>query len=318
MRAVDVVLALRLQDSAADRIQDIARHEPRLRQLSPGLRTAIVEARRQLSRELDQHRVVGDLSSRMAEGYFLFLAGQYQYLELGEPQQDELERLYRLLVLDFRKWLSEVPQHFETCPPLAAHHDRLAGWTRRALSEAGGLGWAEASDSVAACGTYSPELQLDLLRLEIGSLAEPVLDIGCGRDALLTAYLRERGFAAYGVDRLAAEGPGVVRGSWFDIPLARGSWGTVIAHLSFSLHFLNAHWSSSGRAVRHAEHYMRVLRALRPGGRFCYAPGLPFIEELLDPREYEVRTAPIWTYAEGAPHARRMDWSLAHVTRRSR
>ena len=35
------------------------------------------------------------------------------------------------------------------------------------------------------------------------------------------------------------------------------------------------------------------MRSLAPGGRFLYAPGLPFIEEALAGSPFEVRTWPV-------------------------
>ena len=317
MSVVDDLLSLRLEDSQGSRIQDIARHAQRLTHMSSRLRGAIVQYRDQLLRELDHRRTLDRLASRMADGLFLFLADQYQYLDLEEAQRRDLRELYRRLLDDFRDWLWTAPQRFTCCPPLSGHHNRLTEWTRRALHEVGGLGWADASDKVVMCGTYSPELQLELLHLDIDTLAQPVLDLGCGREAHLVQFIRRMGVSAYGFDRLVTDAPGVTRGSWFEAPLDERSWGTVIAHLSFTLHFLNAHLVPSDRAARYARQYMRILGALRPGGCFAYAPGLPFIEELLDPREYEIRTGLIFCgTGAGSQPLLNIDWTFTQIVRR--
>jgi hypothetical protein len=66
----------------------------------------------------------------------------------------------------------------------------------------------------------------------------------------------------------------------------------VIAHQSFSLHFLHAHVHSETRAARFAQRYLEILASLAPRGRFLYAPALPFLEKVLPP-EWVVTTRPI-------------------------
>jgi hypothetical protein len=76
---------------------------------------------------------------------------------------------------------------------------------------------------------------------------------------------------------------------WFMFPFAAEHFGTLIAHLSFSLHFLRHHLDGEGYIERYAKQYMRMLRSLRIGGRLIYTPGLPFIEQLLPVNSYRVR-----------------------------
>ncbi|MBN9613870.1 MAG: class I SAM-dependent methyltransferase, partial [Actinobacteria bacterium] len=135
------------------------------------------------------------------------------------------------------------------------------------------------------CAEYSPRTQLRVLGVAPEELAGPVLDLGAGAHGRLVALLRGTGVDAIGVDRYSRV-PHVLPGDWLSAPFAPGSWGTVISHLGFSLHFLHHH--RAGDAVDFARAYMRILRALVPGGRFVYAPSLPFIEDLLG-SEWEVR-----------------------------
>lgn len=120
-----------------------------------------------------------------------------------------------------------------------------------------------------------------------------MLDIGCGEAASLVHHLRSIGCAAWGIDRHVATSDCTIQADWFAIPRVEGGWGTIVAHQSFSLHFLHAHLRIRGDAERYARAYMAVLHALRPGGSFLYAPGLPFIERLLDADRYRVITRPI-------------------------
>jgi len=54
-----------------------------------------------------------------------------------------------------------------------------------------------------------------------------------------------------------------------------------ISNMAFSLHFINHHFRINGQPEKFAHSYMNILRSLKKGGRFLYAPGLPFMEEHL-------------------------------------
>jgi SAM-dependent methyltransferase len=130
------------------------------------------------------------------------------------------------------------------------------------------------------CADYDPELQLRVLGLEPAALAQPVLDLGCGFEARLVRWLGERGISASGIDRNLAPGAGV-EADFLDHPLGVEQWGTILSHQGFSLHFIHHHLGSEELAARYAARTLEILRALRPGGAFAYAPGLPFFEPVL-------------------------------------
>jgi hypothetical protein len=144
------------------------------------------------------------------------------------------------------------------------------------------------------CAEYTPELQIEILGLELARLEPPILDLGCGASASLVRHLRAHGApAVIGLDPRAPEGVGFVRASWFEVSFPPGTWRSVLAHQSFSLHFLRAHLSSESEAARFARKYMELLRSLEAGGCFFYAPGLPFVEQHLDPAEFAVVRRPL-------------------------
>jgi SAM-dependent methyltransferase len=116
---------------------------------------------------------------------------------------------------------------------------------------------------------------------------EPFVDLGAGKSATLVNHLREQGVAATGIDRLAVS-PHVLAKDWFEIRFEPNSLGTLVSHLAFSLHFLHHHWNPGDKAYAYAKKYMELLAALKPGGLFVYAPGLPFIETMLDAEQYRI------------------------------
>jgi SAM-dependent methyltransferase len=98
-----------------------------------------------------------------------------------------------------------------------------------------------------------------------GTMAGPVLDVGCGTGVLLDALLARRaGIAAHGVDlsppmlqRAAArlaERAGLVAGSAQTLPFRDAAFGTVTS--SSSLHY----WADAQAGLA------EIARVLRPGG----------------------------------------------------
>ncbi|MCB0181378.1 MAG: class I SAM-dependent methyltransferase [Anaerolineae bacterium] len=134
------------------------------------------------------------------------------------------------------------------------------------------------------CDEYSPLFQLSLLHIDAATLMEPILDIGCGASGALVDYLLAQGHTAFGLDRLAPTRPQFSQHDWFTFDYGQNQWGTIIAHQSFSTHFIYAHLHSDDQADQFARLYMKLLAGLKPGGALYYAPGLPFIEEHLTAR----------------------------------
>jgi hypothetical protein len=120
------------------------------------------------------------------------------------------------------------------------------------------------------CSEYSPTLQLEVLGLTV-EMVEPVLDVGCGAAAALVHTLRAAGRMAEGIDREAPAD--AIVADWLQFDYGVDRWGTVISHLGFSLHLLHHHLAGRAAAFVHAEVYMQILRSLRVGGVFAYAPG---------------------------------------------
>jgi len=209
------------------------------------------------------------LAERLAEWLHL----RNQFLVLGDGEIAAIVRLYAGAI--DRTWRLGTNDEAALIPILRRHQGAIAEIVHRV---AGG------APVDVVCAEYSPRTQLRVLGVEPEELEGPVLDLGAGAHGRLVALLRRLGVDAVGVDRYSRV-PHVLPGDWLSAPFAPGSWGTVVSHLGFSLHFLHHH--RAGDAVDFARAYMRILQALAPGGRFVYSPSLPFIEDLLGP-EWEV------------------------------
>lgn len=211
----------------------------------------------------------GDLADQLVR----WLHRHNQFLYATAQTRAELAQVYARGMADTAELMAEARSQQEIVDGLpellAEHHRRLA----LALTVAFG---ARLRDTVQA--EYSPGLQLAMLGLD--RVETPVLDVGCGATGALVAYLRAAGIEAMGVDR-DAQAPGTVMGDWLTQAYGRGVWGTVISHLGFSLHFLHHHLAGHDLAYDYARAYRRILASLKVGGRFVYAPALPFLEEVL-------------------------------------
>ncbi|MCK5739757.1 class I SAM-dependent methyltransferase, partial [bacterium] len=145
-----------------------------------------------------------------------------------------------------------------------------------------------------ACDEYSAQLQIDLLKMDVAQLKSPVLDIGCGIQGNLVAYLRKAGLDAEGIDRQVTVKPGLHQGDWLDFNFEPKRWGTIIAHQSFSTHFIFNHIHSQDLAQKYAGTFMQIINSLQPGGDFYYAPGVPFFEPHLKELDFiEIHQYPI-------------------------
>jgi len=181
--------------------------------------------------------------------------------------------------------------------PVDAGHTARLG--RFAQSRSRDVGAEAMADTVAS--EYSVGLQLEVLRIEPRALGSPILDVGCGPSALLVHHLRNLGLEAFGLERSPTDATYVQVGDWLETDFGLDRWGSIIAHLSFTNHFVLHHRDSETVAARYADAYLRLLRSLQEGGCFCYAPGVPFIEGLLPVDQYGVSRWEILSGPDDAP-----------------
>jgi hypothetical protein len=138
------------------------------------------------------------------------------------------------------------------------------------------------------CEEYERQLQMNILNINPDNIKEPLLDIGCGQSGNLVKHLRHKGIHALGFDRLTDNADGLYNADWLNIDYGIEQWGTIVSNLGFSNHFNHHHQRVDGRFAEYAGIYMQILESLKPGGSFHYAPGLPFIEALLDKKCYSI------------------------------
>lgn len=232
------------------------------------------------------HEVLAFFADRMT----YFIHRKNQFIVVGQEERDDLIAVYDTFLSGYRDALLTSSRKVTLADKLeqvmVRHQLNLVGFTHDLVSSNVGL---VDVFSEAVCSEYSPALQLSLLQTEPEHMLEPILDLGCGEEAHLVHYLRERGKLAFGLDRLVAAGSYLLKADWLDYPLEQHAWGTIISHMGFSNHFLHHHLRRNGHPERYARRYMEILGALRPGGSFVYTPGVPFVEDLLPQDAYAVQ-----------------------------
>jgi hypothetical protein len=255
---------------------------------------AVSEQREILLGALGEREQAAGLSGALSRSFVAYVQTKNQFLPLGSDDWPTLRSLFDGALIDVHRAiapgvsLTELGERLHLA--VGTHMSRLDELLRSLCPE------PERADDVLGTeptsDEYSAELQVAVLRLELSDLMEPVLDVGCGTQARLVHDLRARGLDAQGIDLVVSSDPPLVQADWMTYPYGVSRWGTVIAHMSFSNHFVFQDQCSEEQAEKYALTYMRILRSLKPGGSFCYAPAVPFIERYL-PDEFLVTRHPV-------------------------
>jgi len=210
-----------------------------------------------------------------------------QFMDIRKRQIEELRLIYQLLWKDILIEIRAQPINFDELQK--KHLKRLTAWLEKSNAFTKQINKTDQPEIARViCAEYSSVLQLQLLRVDVSVLLQPVLDIGCGEHTYLVTFLRENGIEAVGLDRIIEPSAHLIQANWLEYSFKPSQWGSVISNHSFTLHFLNHHLRSDGDFISYAEKYKEILNSLVPGGVFYYAPDLPFIESYLPQDEYKV------------------------------
>lgn len=210
-----------------------------------------------------------------------------QFYHFGLNEKKELKFIYASLLdklVENEKRLEEQIQIIKS-----SHLNNLRSWLRKTNPFAEELYSADkAFVERTPCDEYSAEFQMMLFGLSTKNIKLPVLDIGCGENFHLVKFFRQNKIWAYGIDRYKTSAPGIVESDWLSHDYGVAKWGTITSNMAFSNHFNHHHLRKDGHYEEYARCYMRILNSLQKGGAFHYAPDIPFIEEFLDPSQYQV------------------------------
>lgn len=214
-----------------------------------------------------------------------------QYYSFDSDSRKDLRDIYSELFEEIKSQASAMEQVSEN------HYRKLKDWLIKYNSFAEKVyNNSEQYVEPVPCAEYSPELQLKLLRIDIDKIVSPVLDIGCGKQANLVKFIENRGIEVVGIDRFYFTAENLFTSDWLDFKYGKNKWGTIISNLGFSNHFKHHNLRADGNYIGYANTYMQILNSLKVGGRFHYAPDLPFIERYLDSKQFEIQQFDISGY----------------------
>jgi SAM-dependent methyltransferase len=247
--------------------------------------------RAEIIKILDDPDLSYNLASQFVKSSLEFTYDNNQYIHLNLEEQQRLLQMYHTY-LQGMKMVLQTSSDFQIFTTnfsilLKDHFKDLSANISRFFDRE--TGWQVQENIIlkqVVCSEYSPEFQLGLLGLNVKTILQPVLDLGCGKSGILVKYLRQQGINAIGVDRIVDNDPALRETDWFDVDFKPESWGTIISHMAFSNHFIFHHQYKNGKPRQYARLYMQILQSLKPGGVFIYSPGLPFIEQYLPHNEF--------------------------------
>lgn len=210
-----------------------------------------------------------------------YKTNQYYYFDANA--KNDLKNIYVVL-------LNELKSKTENSDTISTnHYHRLKEWLIKTNAFALKMyNSANPEAEKVPCFEYTPDLQIEILKINIPDLMQPVLDIGCGKDGNMVCFLRQNGIEAYGIDVCNFENPDLSNSDWLEFNYGVEKWGTVISNLGFSNHFHHHHLREDGKFEEYAIKYMEILNSLKTGGSFHYAPDLDFIEIYLDRSIYKL------------------------------
>jgi len=205
-----------------------------------------------------------------------------QYISLSKQTIDALNALYRKLVLHLRRIPADddvsLVEHI-----VAQHRVQLIAILRNNTYN------KRQEQLFIPCAEYTGLFQYQLLHLDECVLKQPLLDVGCGRKHQLLSYLKEKGFSdLFGIDQYQSDETGILCSNWFEYHFLPPSWGTILAHMSFSNHFRRSLITGGPEDGLYRRKYQEILDSLFVGGCFIYTPAIKTVEATLDASKYSI------------------------------
>ena len=207
-----------------------------------------------------------------------------QYLNFSQKDYLQLQKVYEALLQQVYEICNQKEVSEEEIDQLfRSHYKNLQSFLLDSNGKEIFKKYRESPDVLEIkCAEYTSEFQMRLLGIYLSKVKQPVLDIGCGQQANLVHFLRKNDIVVYGLDRNVQNlNNKIYQVDWLEYTYVPDTWGTVISHMAFSNHFMHHHLRPDGDYEKYATKYMEILKSLKIGGSFIYAPGLSFMEEIL-------------------------------------
>ena len=223
-----------------------------------------------------------NVAADAAEAFVGKIYALNQYIQIDAQSKDALKQIY------IETWHKLVETKEVESTIRSHHYPRIRAFIEAKYPQTltAGLKAATLLGSVPS-SEYSAELQMKLLRIDLKTIKEPILDVGCGGEAYLTRFLREKNLGAYGFDRLIKDKAGyLAEADWFDYEYGYARWGTIVSNLSFANHLVYAQRYKAAEAGKYLKTFSIILDSLKVGGTFTFAPAVDQLEKQIDPIKY--------------------------------
>jgi hypothetical protein len=206
-----------------------------------------------------------------------------QYISLSNQTIDAINEIYKQLVINLRRISNKKYSINELHSIVDKHRNKLVSAIEKNDYE------DKTEQLFIPCAEYTGEFQNEILRTDLHQLNEPIIDVGCGITCELIKLLRRNGYSeVYGLDQYVSNDSKIVCGNWFDYKFQKSTWGTIIAHMSFSNHLRRSLINNDDYKEIYIEKYYEIFLSLKTGGVFIYAPSVKSIEDVINRTEYEI------------------------------
>lgn len=206
-----------------------------------------------------------------------------QYVSLSNKTINTINDIYKQLVLNLRKISNNKYEITELRRIVDEHRNKL-------ISALEDNDYEDKKEQLfIPCAEYTGEFQNEILRTDLHQLNEPIIDIGCGLSYELIKLLRRNGYSeVYGLDQYVSDDSKIACSNWFDYSFQESTWGTIIAHMSFSNHLRRSIINNDEYKETYVKKYYEILHSLKQDGIFIYTPSVKVIEDEIDRNEYEI------------------------------
>ena len=206
-----------------------------------------------------------------------------QYISLSNKSITNINEIYQTLIFDLRGLIKKEYTRADIEDIVIDHRGKLIHeLTNNVFSD-------KTRQIYIPCAEYTPEFQQKILKLPNRKLPEPILDIGCGKHHGLINSLKESGYhIVYGIDQYTSSEPSVICCNWFEYEFEKRTFGTVLAHMSFTNHFRRSIILDDDKRGMYQDKYFEILESLRAGGLFIYTPAVKQVEKELDTTNFKI------------------------------
>lgn len=232
---------------------------------------------------IDTSKKIQDLTGILYNQFVEECVQNNQYISLSNKSITNINDIYQNMIINFRKLVEKNYTRKDIELIVIDHRSKL-------IHELKNNVFSDRNNQIyIPCAEYSPEFQQKILRITNKNIQEPIMDIGCGKQYGLIHFLKESGYhKVYGIDQYTSSEPFIICCNWFEYEFEKNTFGTVVAHMSFTNHFRRSIILDDDKKMMYQDKYFEILESLKDKGMFIYTPAVKKIEKELDQKKFKV------------------------------